>query len=148
MSTRLEKNGTWTAQFRYEDIYGVQRHKCKRGFATQEETQSFEESFLYASRGSMNMKFVDFVDVYADDMKSRLRESTWENKENMINKWLIPFFGRRVMHEIGTKDIITWQNQMLDYERPNGKHFSATYLRTLNNQLVAILNHVFSSTIK
>lgn len=34
MSATLDKNGTWTAQFRYEDIYGKVRHKCKRGFAS------------------------------------------------------------------------------------------------------------------
>ena len=35
MSATLEKNGTWTSQFRYEDIYGNTKHKCKRGFATE-----------------------------------------------------------------------------------------------------------------
>lgn len=33
MSATLEKNGTWTSQFRYEDIYGATRHKCKRGWS-------------------------------------------------------------------------------------------------------------------
>lgn len=141
MSTRQEKNGTWTSQFRYEDLYGATKHKCKRGFATKEEADAFEADFLKATRGSMHMKFVDFVDVYAEDMRPRLKETTWETKINMIETKLVPFFGRMVMKDITTKDIIAWQNSMLKMKNGKGEPFSPTYLRTVNNQLVAILNH-------
>ena len=50
MTARLEKNGTYTSQFWYEDIYGKRRHKCKRGFATEEEADAFEEGFLRRAR--------------------------------------------------------------------------------------------------
>ncbi len=36
MTARREKNGTYTSQFWYEDTYGKRRHKCKRGFATED----------------------------------------------------------------------------------------------------------------
>lgn len=93
MSASQEKNGTWTAQFRYEDIYGKTKHKCRRGFATQEDAEAFESEFLRRARGSLEMKFVDFVGVYAEDMQPILRESTWLTKESMINDKIIPFFG-------------------------------------------------------
>jgi integrase len=45
------------------------------------------------------------------------------------------------MNEIQTKDIITWQNEMIAYRDKNDKGYSDTYLKTLHNQLSAILNH-------
>ena len=63
MSATLEKNGTWTSQFRYEDIYGNTKHKCKRGFATEEEADEFEDSFLRRTSGSLDMRYADFVEI-------------------------------------------------------------------------------------
>lgn len=141
MSATLEKNGTWTAQFRYEDIYGATRHKCKRGFATEEEAREFEESFLKRTKGSLDMRFVDFVDVYAEDMRPYIRENTWVTKEYMINGRIIPFFGKKRLRDITTGDILEWQNEILGMRKKNGEPYSGTYIRTLNNQLVAILAH-------
>ena len=135
------KNGTWTSQFRYEDIYGATRHKCKRGFATEEEALEFEESFTRRTRGSLDMRFVDFVDVYAEDMRPYIRENTWLTKEYMINGKIIPFFGKKRLRDITTKDITDWQGEMLQARKSNGEPYSATYLRTLDSQLVAILAH-------
>lgn len=101
----------------------------------------FEEEFALASSGSMHMKFVDFVDVYANDIKPRLRESTWESKELMITNKLVPFFGRIPMKDIRPIDIIIWQNKMMGEDATKAGAYSPTYFRTINNQLVAILNH-------
>lgn len=141
MSATLEKNGTWTSQFRYEDIYGATRHKCKRGFATEEEASEFERSFITRTRGSLDMRFVDFVDVYAEDMRAYIRENTWNTKEYMINGKIVPFFGRKRLRDITTKDITDWQSEILQARKKNGEPYSATYIRTLDSQLVAILAH-------
>ena len=50
MSVKLAKNGTWLAQFRCKDKFGNEVHKCKRGFATAEEAQAWEDE-LIASAG-------------------------------------------------------------------------------------------------
>ena len=39
------------------------------------------------------------------------------------------------------KDIIRWQNIMIDFRRENGDGYAPTYLKTLHNQLSAIFNH-------
>jgi hypothetical protein len=46
-----------------------------------------------------------------------------------------------MMSEIETKHIIAWQNELLAYRDEFKKPYSATYLKTVHNQLVAILNH-------
>ena len=43
--------------------------------------------------------------------------------------------------EIKPIDVVRWQNQLIDHKDANGKPYSATYLRTINNQLNAIFNH-------
>lgn len=50
-------------------------------------------------------------------------------------------FGKLKISEISTKEIITWQNEMLAYRDERKKPYSQTYLKTLHNQLSAIFNH-------
>ena len=87
------------------------------------------------------MSFEAFVELYSKDIKSRLKESTWQTKENIINTKILPYFGKRKISEITTKDVIAWQNELLAYRDEKKKPFSQTYLKTLHNQLSAIFNH-------
>lgn len=45
------------------------------------------------------------------------------------------------MDEIKPIDVVRWQNNLMERRQENGKGFSSTYLRTVNNQLSAIFNH-------
>ena len=54
---------------------------------------------------------------------------------------MLPYFGKLKISEISTKEIITWQNEMLAYRDDKKKPYSQTYLKTLHNQLSAIFNH-------
>lgn len=141
MSATREKNGTWTAQFRYEDIYGQVKHKCKRGFASKEEADQFEEDFKKRIKGSLDMRFVDFVEMYEEDMRPFIRESTWLTKQSMINDKILPFFGKKRLRDIEPGDILDWQNELLGKRKKNGEPYSGTYVRTVDSQLVAILAH-------
>lgn len=141
MTARLEKNGTYTSQFWYEEIYGKKRHKCKRGFATEEAADAFEEVFLRKARGSMEVKLADFVDVYLEDVKAELREYTLRTRLYIINDKIIPELDCKRMKDIETVDIIQWQNKMLSQRRPNGSPYSETYLRMINSALGAIFSH-------
>ena len=87
------------------------------------------------------MSFVAFVEIYTADLKARLKESTWQTKEHIIQTKIIPYFGKRKINEITTKDVIAWQNELLAYRDENHKPYSQTYLKTLHNQLSSIFNH-------
>ena len=65
------------------------------------------------------MSFEAFCEIYTKDLKARLKESTWQTKENIIQKKLLPYFGKRKICEITTKDVIAWQNEMLAYRDKN-----------------------------
>ena len=136
-----EKTGKWYALAWYHDWKGEGRQKCKRGFETKKEAQDWERSYVQQNAAGIDMTFEAFCGLYEKDRRPRLKESTWLTKENIIKNRLIPTFGRMMMSEIETKHVIAWQNELLAYRDEFKKPYSATYLKTVHNQLVAILNH-------
>ena len=101
-----EKNGTWYVMVRYHDWKGEKKQKCKRGFATKRDAQEWERTFLLKEAGDLDMTFEAFLELYERDMRPRLKENTWLSKEHMIRTKLLPYFGKRMISEIDTKDII------------------------------------------
>lgn len=87
------------------------------------------------------MTFEAFVEIYIKDKKKRLRENIWSTKEHIIRTKILPYFKEKRLSEIKPRDVIAWQNEMLNYRDKNGKAYSPTYLKTLHGQLSAILNH-------
>ena len=133
---------TWTVKFQYKNWEGTKKWVTKRGFATKRDALQFERDFLARQSGNLDMSFEDFVEVYREDRSPRLKESTLEMKDNIIDTKLLPFLGAKSMRDITTKDIMLWQNELLAYRDPkNGKPYSQSYLKTIHNQLSAIFNH-------
>lgn len=133
--------GTWYASFYYTNWDGKREKKMKRGFRTRREALEWERVFLQQKSGDLEMTFDTFVDLYAKDMRSRIKETTWLTKEHILYKKLVPHFGKLKMSEIQSKDVLAWQNKMLNYRDEKGKPYSPVYLKTLHNQLSAVFNH-------
>ena len=135
------KQGTWYASFYFENWQGVKQKKLKRGFATKKDALAWEREFLLQQAADLTMTFEGFVEIYITDKKKRLRENTWSTKEHIIRTKILPYFKEKRLSEIKPRDVIAWQNEMLNYRDKNGKAYSPTYLKTLHGQLSAILNH-------
>lgn len=135
------KNGTWTVQCWYRDWKGERHKKTKRGFASKSAATQWERAFTNKNQGSMDMTLEDFVDIYAADMKPNLKRSTWRTKEHLIRTKILPTLGKKKVDEISSADIIRWQNSLIEGHDRHGRPYSKTYLRTIANQLNAILNH-------
>lgn len=135
------KQGTWYASFYFENWQGVKQKKLKRGFATKKDALAWEREFLLQQAADLTMTFEAFVEIYITDKKKRLRENTWSTKEHIIRTKILPYFKEKRLGEIKPRDVIAWQNEMLNYRDKNGKAYSPTYLKTLHGQLSAILNH-------
>lgn len=136
-----EDNGTWYVMARYVNWKGERKQKCKRGFATKKEAQEWERMFQLQNASDLDMSFEAFTELYIRDVKTRLKENTWLTKEHIIRTKILPYFGKLRISEISTKEIITWQNELLAYRDEKKKPYSQTYLKTLHNQLSAIFNH-------
>ncbi len=87
------------------------------------------------------MNFEAFLQVYEKDLKTRLKENTWLTKNTIIQHKILPYFKNKPINDIKPSDIIEWQNMMISYRNAKGEPYSPTYLKTLHNQLSAILNH-------
>jgi len=136
-----DKNGTWFTSFRFKDWQGERKQKVKRGFSTKKEALEWEREFLQQKNADLDMTFESFVKIYIDDIQNRLKRNTLQTKLSIIERKILPYFKNKKMSEIAPKDIIKWQNEMINYRDSKGTAFSATYLKTLHNQLSAIFNH-------
>lgn len=136
-----EKTNTWRVIYRYTDWNGERKQTQKRGFKTKREAQAWEHEQLNKKNADLDMKFKSFVELYTADVKTRLKENTWATKEHIIRTKLEPYFGKLKMCAITPQQIITWQNELINYRDEQGKAYSPVYLKTVNNQLSAIFNH-------
>lgn len=137
-----DERNTWFVKFQYKNWKDEKKWITKRGFKTKREALQWEKEFQLQQQGSIEMSFADFVKVYHEDRTPRLKESTALMKDNVIDTKLIPFFGKKSIQEITTRDVMQWQNEMLRYRDPRtGKPYSKSYLKTIHNQLSAIFNH-------
>ena len=136
-----DKTGTWRVIYRYTDWNGERKQTQKRGFKTRREAQAWEHEQLNKKNADLDMKFKSFVELYTADVKTRLKENTWATKEHIICTKLEPYFGKLKMCAITPQQIITWQNELINYRDEQGKAYSPVYLKTVNNQLSAIFNH-------
>ena len=68
-------------------------------------------------------------------MESRIKKTTMETKEYIVNTKLLPFFEKMKVKDIKPIHIRKWQTDLLKME------YSKTYLKTIYNQLTAIFNY-------
>lgn len=70
-----------------------------------------------------------------------MRNTTKINKANMIESKILPYLGEKKLTEITLLDILNWQNAIQHERTSNGLHYRDSYLRSISNQLSAMLNH-------
>lgn len=101
---------------------------------------------------------VDYItnagSVNVDDFSLELRErfgieldrySIIEKvKGNIFEKHIFPTFRNVLISEITDDDIAEWQAKMKNFVMPNGKHFSKSFLRTIQSQFNSIINYANS----
>ncbi|MDF2819883.1 MAG: Integrase [Clostridiales bacterium] len=99
------------------------------------EALEFEREFLLKQSSDTTMSFESLYDLYIEDMSSRLRISTLENKKYIIKLKILPCFENTPINQIKPTHIRKWQNNLM------GMGYAETYLKTINNQLIAIFNY-------
>ena len=135
------KTGKWTMYVRYTDWQGERKAKKKMGFKTKKEALEYEREFLAKKSKDLNMSFESFVEVYLRDIKPQIKLNTYLTKAQVINTHILPYFRNKGLSEITSTDVLQWQNELLKRRDREGKPYSDTYLRTIQNQLSAIFNH-------
>lgn len=135
----------------YTNWKGERKPKCKRGFDTKREAQEWEHTFRQQNSGDLDMPFSAFVEIYCQEQKPRLKESTWQTKENIIQQKILPYFENYKINEITTKDVRAWQNEMLAYRNEeNNVDGSRTHLNIdyCNEPIKKIYHELFDDALK
>ena len=136
-----EKRKTWYSSFYYKDVDNNSRKKTKRGFSTKREAVKWEEDFKIRKSRSLHKTFAEFWNNYEEDVRPKIRASSWDTKEHIVRTKIMPFFSDMSMDEIKSRDIIRWQNEIIQLKMEDGREYSAVYYKTVQSQLSAIFNH-------
>ena len=134
-NAKKDPNGTWRIQYRWMDWAGTKKKSQKRGFKTKKEAEEWYAHFMLQQSSDPTMTLADFWEIYKADMEKRLRKTTMKQKEYVMNDKVLPYFGKTPINEITAPMIRKWQGEMME------KGFKPTYLKTIHNQLSAILNY-------
>ena len=132
---------SWRVSCYYINWKGERKKHEKRGFPTKKEAAAYEREFLAKKKKDINMGFSTFLDIYLDDLGVQIKKSTLVSKESVINTHIRPYFENKSLAEISAIDILQWQNALLALRDDQGKGYSQTYLRSMQNQLGAVFNH-------
>ncbi len=142
MSVAKMKDGKrWYVFVRYKDWTGATKQHKKEGFTKKSDALAYERTFLEKQNGSSNMTIHSLYTLYMEDCKSRLKPTTYANKEFLFQKHVLPYLGNLSANEVGPAQIRRWQNMLLDSKHPDsGESYSQTYLKTVHNQISALFN--------
>lgn len=142
MGVYKDKNrGNWYVSYRYVDSFGNRKRKYHRGFRTRAEAQAWEREDRLKEEFSTSMTLGKFYELYEKDVKHRVKENTWNNKEYIVKSKILPYFGEMPLSQITPRTIRHWQNEIMQEVDENGRKHKPSYLATIHTQLSCILNH-------
>lgn len=141
VAAREDGSGKWETKFRYRDWEGNPQQKHARGFVTKEDAERFEEDFKRMASTKAGMPFGTFCDRYLEEIKPRVRETTYETRERMIRLKIKPLFECMALCEITPLDVLRAQDMLLELRKGNGELLSPVYIRRINEQICTLFNY-------
>ena len=85
-----EKN-TFYCSFYYTDWTGKKCRKKKEGFKRERDAKQFEIDFLNKIKNNCDMPFNTLVNLYLEDISTKVRSTTFANKKHLIELKIIPY---------------------------------------------------------
>ena len=129
-----ETRNTYYVNLYYTDYTGQKKQKRKRGFKLKKDAINWEREFLLQMQGEPDMTLNSLAQLYLMDIKTRLKEVTYDGHKHLLNNRILPYLGNKPINLITPADIRVWQNKQIS------QGYSDAYLKRMNNLLVATLN--------
>ena len=128
-------NGTYyfRANLGYDAVTGKQIQKYRNGFSTKKEARAEYSKLILAAEEGLAMEkkqpsFKQFIEeIYLPWYKTQVKESTYKNRLNTIEKHF-KFFYRKKVNEIEPIHVQTWQLKL-------AKDYSPNYVRIIQGML-------------
>lgn len=129
-----ETRNTYYVKTYYIDYTGEKKQKKKRGFKLKKDAVNWEREFLLQMQGEPDMTLNSLAELYLKDIKTRLKEITYDGHKHLLENRILPYLGNKPINLITPADIRNWQNTQIS------TGYSDAYLKRMNNLLVATLN--------
>lgn len=117
-------NKKWSVRFR-AIIDGVEKQKRLSGFKTKKEANLAYLEFQSennkkikkeaSSKEPREMLFKTLAEGYLQNLKTRVKESSYLTQQSKLNKHLIPCFGEKKIKEITPLAVLEWQQGIEQY---------------------------------
>lgn len=135
-------NGTYyfRANLGYDAVTGKQIQKYRSGFTTKKEARAEYSKLILAAEEGLAMEkkqpsFKQFIEeIYLPWYKTQVKESTYKNRLNTIEKHF-KFFYRKKVNEIEPIHVQTWQLKL-------AKDYSPNYVRIIQGMLSLAFDRV------
>ena len=103
----------WRAVYRFTDWTGERKQTQKRGFNTKREALEWEREQLRKVKSDVDMTFESFAELYREDVGARIKETTWETKNSIIDKNYIVLLNKMDLeNKISEKEIKDLNNKI------------------------------------
>lgn len=129
-----ETRNTYYIKTYYIDYTGEKKQKKKRGFKLKKDAVNWEREFLLQMQGEPDMTLNSLAELYLKDIKTRLKEITYDGHKHLLENRILPYLGNKPINLITPADIRNWQNTQIS------TGYSDAYLKRMNNLLVATFN--------
>lgn len=129
-----ETRNTYYVKTYYIDYTGEKKQKKKRGFKLKKDAVNWEREFLLQMQGEPDMTLNSLAELYLKDIKTRLKEITYDGHKHLLENRILPYLGNKPINLITPADIRAWQNTQISMG------YSDAYLKRMNNLLVATFN--------
>lgn len=129
-----ETRNTYYVKTYYIDYTGEKKQKKKRGFKLKKDAVNWEREFLLQMQGEPDMTLNSLAELYLKDIKTRLKEITYDGHKHLLENRILPYLGNKPINLITPADIRNWQNTQIS------TGYSDAYLKRMNNLLIATFN--------
>lgn len=133
------KKGTWYVKFRYTDWQGNRKETTRRGFATKREAKEFEAEYIRKAQGTADMTLRSLAEIYLEDRKQNIKESSYYVLENVIETYILPPLGSKRLSEMSPNVVREWQNHLVNVGRKDGGRLKPGTLQNINRKLSSLL---------
>jgi len=130
-----KKRGTWYVSVYVELKNGDRKRILRRGFETQAEAKRAEADIILNATidNADNPLFTDVIDEYIQWYKKRRKASSLHRLKKECRLYIKPFFKNKLIQDIKRRDVIKFQDFLLD-------KLSVTTSKNVHSYLSAILN--------
>ena len=118
-----------------KDIYGNKKQIKSKRFKTKNEALEEERIFLLRRDNPLHKEFPLVAKDYFETAKKQKKESTVLCYERDYKKHILPYFSKKYIDEITTKDVLNWKDEL------DKKDFKTSYKNKAYVIFRNIMNH-------